>query len=92
MDVPLQNGERDLYQRITHLQEKTRMSTTMVHDLRAEVSAFGDQLNKLQSLEASDANILKQSLKHQRSGLDKLCEVLRKDVRDIQIIKNKSHI
>jgi hypothetical protein len=100
MEIPLQSAERDLYQKISHLQDKTRMSTTMVHDLRAEIAANngGNTIynngvggyggSKMQELDQTELNVLKQSLLQQRYGLDKLCSVLNKDYRDIQIMKN----
>mmetsp|Transcript_26807 Transcript_26807/g.34804 ORF Transcript_26807/g.34804 Transcript_26807/m.34804 type:complete len:344 (+) Transcript_26807:58-1089(+) len=98
METPIQSAERDLYQKFAFLQEKTRVSTTMVHDLRAEVSITNGQQGssgssgggggyKLQVLESHDEMVLKQSLKHQRLGLDKLCSVLLKDQRDLEIIR-----
>ena len=99
MNLPLQPAERDLgvklsnvAKQVTQMAEQLRsvqeMSSVYLHQKEKETKEMGDRVD-LEQLSEQDKSNLSIVLEEKGIGLERLVSVVKKDIRDVEIMKKE---
>mmetsp|Transcript_17866 Transcript_17866/g.23545 ORF Transcript_17866/g.23545 Transcript_17866/m.23545 type:complete len:435 (+) Transcript_17866:307-1611(+) len=89
MGLPLQLQERELHIRLEAVANHLAAPTQRLTDLHAHSTQVERPIDHSEKLKDKDLAKLHAALQHQRKGLEHLTDILKKDMRDMQIMKNE---